>query len=106
MKSHGGSGRIKPDLVIEGHERPIVTQSLSITDHKDKHGKIDKRAFYDEDGKLYLEIHATDHNYPKKHPFGEHGEHVHETKWQGERIKWEPGKELNEQLRKDNGDIL
>lgn len=68
--------------------------------------KIDKRAFYDETGKLYFEIHATDHNFPKKHPFGIRGEHSHNVAWEGTEMQWTAGQELPETVRKDNSDIL
>ncbi len=106
VQSHGGSGNIKPDSVVEGHDRPRIAEPLSIIDHKDKFGKIDKRAFYNENGNLYLEIHTTNHNFPKKHPFGEHGEHSHDVDWEKGNIKWAGGKELIETMRKDNSDIL
>ena len=106
VQSHGGSGKIKPDRVVEGHERPTISEPLSIIDHVGKNGKIDKRAFYNEEGKLYFEVHATNHNFPKAHPFGEKGEHSHEVLWQDGHVKWAKGKELTKQERKDNGDIL
>lgn len=106
VNSHGGSGNIKPDKIIEGHERtPSKTIPFSIVDHKDYKGFIDKRIFYDENGQPYFEINTTNHGNAKNHPFGKNGEHAHD-------IKWEQGKaqratrELSEQERKDNGDIL
>ena len=70
IKSHGGSGNIKPD-------------------------KLSKDI-----------VHATNHNFPKKHSFGKHGEHVHDVSWENGHIKWSDGKELTEAERKDSGDLL
>ena len=58
VQSHGGSGHLKPDKIVEGHaSNPRIAEPLNIIDHLDRNGKIDKRAFYDEQGKIYLEIH-------------------------------------------------
>ena len=106
VANHGGSGKIKPDLVIEGHERtPSKTEPLSIIDHKDYKGAIDKRIYYDESGRPYFEINTTNHGNAKNHPYGTHGEHAHEINWlngQAQRVT----RELSVQERKDNGDIL
>lgn len=79
----------------------------SIVDHQRNDGKIDKRSFYDEDGMKNLEIHTTDHGNPKEHPFGKHGEHVHEYAWDenGRMVKNER-RELTKTERRKNGDIL
>ena len=108
VKSHGGSGNIKPDKVVEGHDsNPRRAEPFNIIDHKNHTGKVDKRAFYDEDGKIYLEVHATNHNLQKTHPFGIHGEHAHDLTWvDGQAKRPSKGRELTMQERKDNGDIL
>ena len=54
VNSHGGSGNIKPDQVINARKMPKTAEPLSIIDHVGKDGKIDKRSFYDEEGKIYL----------------------------------------------------
>ena len=67
---------------ISGHEG-IPKQGIpnSITDHVGRDGKVDKRAFYNKDGWNSMEIHVTDHNRPKWHPYGGHGEHIHYYTW-------------------------
>ena len=106
IQSHDGSGHVKPDKIIAGHDRPRTAEPLNIIDHLDKNGKIDKRAFYDENGRPYFEINTINHGNPKNHPFGSHGEHAHDVVWDGDKVKWAKGKELTAQERKDNGDIL
>ena len=108
VKSHGGSSNIKPDKVVEGHDsNPRRAESFNIIDHKNHTGKVDKRAFYDENGEIYLEVHTTNHNLPKNHPFGIHGEHAHDLTWvDGQAKRPTKGRELTTQERKDNGDIL
>ena len=108
VQSHGGSGNIKPDKIVEGHaSNPRIAEPLNVIDHLGKNGKIDKRAFYDEQGRIYLEVHATDHNFPKTHPFGEYGEHAHDIKWIDDKaVRPLKGRALTQTKRKDNGDIL
>lgn len=84
VASHGGSDQIKPDRVIEGHERtPSKTEPLSIIDHKDYKGAVDA----------------------KNHPYGERGEHAHDIKWAYGKAQ-RATRDLSVQERKDNGDIL
>ena len=106
VASHGGSGNIKPDRIIEGHERtPSKTTPLNIIDHKDYKGVVDKRVFYNEAGQPYFEINTTNHGNAKNHPYGKHGEHAHDIKWSEGKAQRET-RELSVQERKDNGDIL
>ena len=105
IQNHGGSGNVKPDKIIAGHDRPRTSEPLSIIDHLDKNGKIDKRTFYDENGQMYLEIHTTNHGNAKNHPFGSHGEHAHDITWSNGKAN-RSTRELTPQERKDNGDIL
>ena len=106
VKSHGGSGNIKPDQVINARKVPKTAEPLSIIDHIGKDGKIDKRTFYDEEGKIYFDVHTTHHNYPKQHPFGNHGEHAHDITWKNGQPNWPKGRNLSDAERKDNGDII
>lgn len=78
-----------------------------ITDHVDRDGKVDKRTYYGPDGMKKREIHTTDHGNPKQHPYGEHGEHVHEYEWasDGTRTRY-TSRELTNEERKENDDIL
>lgn len=99
---------LKADIVVEGHEgTPKSAIPGSIIDHKDKTGKIDVRSFYGEDGNKKKDIHATDHGNPKKHPYGEHGEHAEDYVWDEKgRLKTKTTRELTKQEREENQDIL
>ena len=46
------------------------------------------------------------HGNPKKHPFGQHGEHVHDILWKSGVIVDRPVRELTDEERKENADIL
>ncbi len=106
VASHGGSGNIKPDRVIGGHERtPSKTEPLIIIDHKDYKGTIDKRIYYNDTGQPYFEINTTNHGNAKNHPYGKKGEHAHDINWADGKAQ-RSTRELTTQEREDNGDIL
>lgn len=78
----------------------------SITQKQNAKGGID-RNFYDKDGKQIKQISNHNHGHPKQHPYGVHGEHAHEYIWDdsGNFIR-KTTRELNDQERKDEGDLL
>lgn len=79
----------------------------SIVDHQREDGKIDKRAFYDENGMKAQEIHTTPHGNNKKHSYGLHGEHIHDYVWDKDGRPLEnKTRELTKTERRKNGDIL
>ncbi|MCI8992270.1 MAG: hypothetical protein HFG80_06010 [Eubacterium sp.] len=101
------SGIVKK--TISGHSgNPKKGISNSVSDHLDRNGKVDKRAFYDEDGWKAVEIHTTDHGNFKEHPYGDHGEHIHFYEWDHETGKKTGDRkdEISARLRKENCDIL
>ncbi|WNX84374.1 phage minor capsid protein [Agathobaculum sp. NTUH-O15-33] len=65
------------------------------------------RTIYDERGTMVKQIHSGQHNRPKYHQFGMHGEHAHDYQWDehGKPIDREPH-ELNDQDRIQHADIL
>lgn len=99
---------IKADKTVSGHSgTPKMAEVGMVIDHIGKDGKVDARAFYGESKLKYKDIHTTDHGNPKQHPYGNHGEHAHDYTW-GEdgRLKDKTTRELSEEERKENGDIL
>lgn len=108
IESHGGSGNIKADAITAGHPgNPRKSAPFSIIDHKQsRDDKIDKRVFYNSSGLIYLEIHTTNHGNAKNHPFEKNGEHAHQIEWQDGKPKVGIGRELSDDERKDNSDIL
>lgn len=107
VEKTGKGGIVK--TTVAGH-KGISKQGIpnSITDHIGRDGTVDKRAFYNEYGWNSVEIHTTDHNRPKWHPYGEHGEHVHYHTWDYETGQKIDGitDEIPTKLRKENQDIL
>ena len=105
VKSH------KPDkikTVVSGHQStPRKSTPNSIRDHVGNNGKVDIRTFYDNDGMILKDIHTTNHGNPKKHPYGQHGEHIHDYEWYEDgSLKKRVIRELTDLERKENGDIL
>ena len=102
------SGIIKADRTVSGHSGPPkMAEAGMVIDHIGKDGKVDVRAFYGESKLKSKDIHTTAHGNPKQHPYGEHGEHVHDYTWGDDgRLKNKTTRELSEEERKENGDIL
>lgn len=104
----GKSGIIKADRVISGHSTtPKKAEPNVVIDHVDENGSVDARGFYDADGLKERDIHTTDHGNPKRHPYGEHGEHGHDYQWNTDgSLKRKATRELTDTERKENSDIL
>ena len=81
---------------------PRKAEPLQIIDHKNKDGKIDKRAFYNSAGLIYLEIHTTNHGNAKWHS----GAHAHNINLVEGKLKQGEQRPLTEDEKEDNGDIL
>lgn len=59
------------------------------------------------DGYKKKDITNHDHGYPKKQPFGEHGEHAHDYEWDSVgKLKKRITREITPEERKENSDIL
>lgn len=108
LHSAGKNGIIKASQTVSGHSgTPKQSTPNAVIDHMNRSNKVDARAFYNAAGMKVREIHTTNHGNSKQHPFGAYGEHVHDYEW-GEdgRLKRKTIRELREDERKDNGDIL
>lgn len=87
--------KYKPNAVIE-----------TSTEYKNGYIQID-RTLYDKNGMMNIQIHSGNHNKPKQHPYGVHGEHMHIYEWDkdGNR-KSRDTMEITEKYIKENIDIL
>ena len=94
-------------MTVDRHKSmPLTCAPNSIITHTDK-GKVVGRVFYDSSGRKESEIHTHDHGHPKQHPFGEHGEHMHEYVWNEDgTVKERTLRMLSNDERKENSDIL
>lgn len=99
---------IKPNKTIKGHNgAPKKAEAGTVIDHIGKDEKVDARTFYGESNLKTKDIHTTAHGNPRQHPYGKHGEHVHDYTWgDDERLKNKTTRELSEEERKENRDIL
>ena len=64
------------------------------------------RNYYDNSGQWTKQISNNDHGNPKQHPFGKNGEHAHDIVWKDGKIVSRRVRDLTDQERKDNSDIL
>ena len=77
----------------------------SITQEVLKNGGVN-RNYYDNEGKQIKQISNHNHGNAKRHPFGEKGEHAHDYIWENGKLTGRPVRELTEEERKENSDIL
>ena len=91
---------------IVDHIRLTGEQPNSITQRQNAKGGID-RNYYDANGRQVKQISNNDHGNPKLHPFGKHGEHAHDYVLDKNGIpRHSKPRELSDDERKDNGDML
>ena len=110
----GESGIIEEKIIHNSAGKQVKTikhinlkaEPNSITQKINSNVGID-RNYYDESGRQFKQVSNNDHNQPKKHPFGENGEHAHDYVYddKGNLID-RPMRELNDEERKENEDIL
>ena len=64
------------------------------------------RNYYDDSGRWILQVTNNDHGNRKQHPFGKNGEHAHDIIWKDGKIAERRVRELTDQEREENADIL
>ncbi len=108
LQSMPDEGIIKATEVMGGHgSLARDSKPNAIVDHVFDNGVVRARAFYDDKGRKYKEIHTTNHGKPKAHPFGEHGEHGHIYQWNSDgSLKSKIPYDLSDKERKENQEIL
>lgn len=101
-------GIIKVTEVVRGHDgTPKKSKPGDIIDHLGKDGKVETRTYYGEDSFKAKDITTHNHGMPKTHPYGINGEHAHDYEWDSEgKLKNKTTRNITEQERKENGDIL
>ena len=91
--------------IIQVKTSSLTLTTNSITQVVNKKGGID-RNYYDSSGRQYKQISNHNHGNAKNHPFGNNGEHAHDYIWGDDGKPSRPVRELTEQERKENGDVL
>lgn len=101
------TGIVKVTRVVEGHQSPpIKAEAMEVIEHRGSDGKVKGRSYYDESGQRIKDVHVSDHGNPKQHPYGKHGEHANEFHWENGKPVSKTTRELNEEERAENNDIL
>lgn len=92
--------------IIKVDKNSLVGVPNSITQKTSKKGGIE-RNYYGNDGKQTKQISNNDHGKPKAHPYGNHGEHAHDYVYDNDgNLIGRPMRELSDEERKENADIL
>lgn len=91
--------------IIEVKRTTLTGTPNSITQLISKRGGIE-RNYYDENGKQYKQISNNNHGNAKMHPYGKNGEHAHDYVYEDGKLIDRPTRELTENERKENLDIL
>lgn len=93
--------------IIKKSKASIVGKPDTITQVVTAKGGI-TRNYYDSSGRQYLQISNNGHDHKKEGSIGRHGEHAHDYFWNedGTLKKRCPARELNENERRDNADII
>lgn len=99
---------VTDDWTQKGHTSiPPQYKPNAVVDTLSRAGKQHDRTIYDAGGNLRLQIHGGDHGQPKKHSYGEHGEHCHEYTWEeGNKKPDRTSRNATETERRQHFDIL
>lgn len=93
------------NAIIKVSKTSLISTPGSITQYENAKGGID-RNYYGSDGRQIKQISNYGHGNPKLHPFGLHGEHAHDYIWDSDRLVSRLPREMTDDERKQNGDIL
>lgn len=85
---------------------PATYKPNAVIDTVSRAGKQHDRTIYGTDERILKQIHAGNHGHPKQHSFGTHGEHAHDVYWDKNGKSHRPARELTNQERRENADIL
>lgn len=91
--------------ILEVKKTTLTGKPNSITQVTGKKGGID-RNYYDKNGKQYKQISNNNHGNARMHPYGKNGEHAHDYVYEDGKLIDRPSRELTENERKENQDIL
>lgn len=86
--------KYKPNAIIETVEERNGKQCVN-------------RTYYDKNASMIYQIHSSNHENPKQHPYGVNGEHEHKYTWvEGTKHPIRTTTEISQKHRKENKDIL
>ena len=90
-------------LIVERTELKGPPNGITQITHKN--GGIE-RNYYDDNGRQIKQISNNNHGKPKQHSYGIHGEHAHDYTYDEDGYVHRSIRELTDDERKENGDIL
>lgn len=90
----------------EGAHIPGQYKPYAVIDTVSQRGTQRDRTFFDEKGWQVKQISNGPHGNPKRHPYGEHGEHAHDIIWREDNTQSRAPRNLTDDERKENADIL
>jgi hypothetical protein len=79
---------------------------FAVVDTLSQTGKQVDRMYYGTDGYQIKQVSNGPHGNPKKHPYGEHGEHAHDIIWENGQLVSRTIRSLTDNEKKENIDIL
>ncbi len=91
--------------IIEVRHTTLTAEPNSITQYTTKGGGVD-RNYYGTDGKQVKQISSYGHGHSVEEEMGNHGEHAHDYLYDENGKLTRTLRELTEEERKENGDIL
>lgn len=102
-----GTVVVTDDRTTQDHPR-IQARYLpnAVVDTLSQQGKQKDRTFYNENGLQIKQISNGPHGNKKRHPYGKNGEHAHDVVWENGKIVARPVRDLTDNERKENADIL
>lgn len=102
-----GTIAVTDDRTGQAHPKTNATyKPFAVVDTLSQQGKQHDRTFYDAEGRMIRQVSNGPHGNPQKHSFGQHGEHAHDILWEDGVIIERPVRELTDEERKENADIL
>lgn len=102
-----GTIAVTDDRTGRVHPKTNATyKPFAVVDTLSQQGKQHDRTFYDAEGRMIRQVSNGPHGNPQKHSFGQHGEHAHDILWEDGVIIERPVRELTDEERKENADIL
>jgi len=106
VRYHEDGTVVVTDTWKEHRSIPMTYRPNAVVETQFPEKQID-RIFYDGQGRLTVQVHSRDHGSPKLHPYGKRGEHGHDfIRDENGKIIGRTTRELTDEERKENGDIL
>ena len=104
-KEYENIEKVSQNGIINVEKTSLYEAPNSVTQEILKNGGVN-RNYYDSAGKQIKQISNHNHGNAKRHPFGKNGEHAHDYVWKDGKLIGRPVRDLNDDERKENSDIL